>query len=155
MVCQVQIRYTSELSSEHLEALQELMFFNDNQRQFVSDIVASIEEFGEPTLKSDGGSLRIYTSRLGEVQSLFAVEENDESVRPVGVAVHARNAEDTLTLLHIGVDSEFAADGSHADEMVAMNLIRRLIEVGRQIKGIRKIVVHYGPEAGTEIPIRR
>ena len=74
----MQIRYTSELSSEHLEALQELMFFNDNQRQFVSDIVSSIEEFGEPTLKSDGGFLRIHTSRLGEVQSLFAVEENDE-----------------------------------------------------------------------------
>jgi hypothetical protein len=117
--------------------------------------VSSIEEFGEPTLKSDGGSLRIYTSHLGEVQSLFAVEENDESARPVGVAVHARNAKDTLTLLHIGVDSEFASDGTHADEMVAMNLIRRLIEVGRQIKGIRKIIVHYGPETGTEIPIRR
>ncbi len=155
MVCSVRIRYTSELSSEYLEELQELMFFNDNQRQFVSDIVASIDEFGEPTLKSEGGFLRICTSRLGEVQSLFAVEENDESARPVGVAVHVRNAEDTLTLLHIGVHSEFASDGTHADEMVAMNLIRRLVEIGRQIKGIRRIVIHYGPETGTVVPIRR
>jgi len=151
----MQIRYTSKLASEHLEELQELMFFNQNQHQVVSGIVSSIEKFGEPVVKSDGSTLRIHTSLLGEVQSLFAVEENAEQTRPIGVMVHARSAPDTLALLHIGVDEDYAADGPHADEMVTMKLIQRLIKVGSQIKDVRRIIVLYGPKDSTEIPIRR
>jgi hypothetical protein len=151
----VQIRYTSKLASEHLEELQELMFFNENQHQFLSGIVSSIEEFGEPIVRGDGGFLRIHTSRLGEVQALFAVEEGAAAARPVGVMVHVRNAGDIITLLHIGVHKDFASDGPHAEEMVTLNLFQRLIKVGKQIKDIRRIVVLYGPGASTEIPIRR
>lgn len=154
-VTPVQIRYTSKLASEHLEELQELMFFNENQHQFLSGIVSSIEEFGEPIVKGDDGFLRIHTSRLGEVQALFAVEESADATRPVGVVVHVRNAGDTITLLHIGVHKDFASDGPHAEEMVTLNLFQRLIKVGKQIKDIRKIVVLYGPGDSTEIPIRR
>jgi hypothetical protein len=151
----VQIRYTSKLASEHLEELQELMFFNENQHQFLSGIVSSIEEFGEPIVKGDDGVLRIHTSRMGEVQALFAVEESADAARPVGVMVHVRNADDTITLLHIGVHKDFASDGPRSEEMVTLNLFQRLIKVGKQIKDIRKIVVLYGPGDSTEIPIRR
>ena len=150
-----QIRYTSQLPAEHLSALQELMFFNEKQPQYRAGIVASIEQFGEPVVRSEGGFLRIHTTRLGEVQTLFALEEDEEASRPIGVAVYARSAEDAITVLHIGVDKDFASDGLHADQMVAVNLFQRLIEVGRKIKGIRKAIVLYGPTEYTEIPIRR
>jgi hypothetical protein len=151
----MQIRYTSELRSECLEELQELMFFNLKQQEYRPSIVLSVEQFGEPVVNSDGGLLRVRTSRLGEVQALFALEESTDTARPVGVIIYSRNAEDSFTLLHVAVDEDFASDGPHAEEMVTLNLFRRLIKVGRQIKGVERVVVLYGPENNTEIPIRR
>ncbi len=150
----MQISYTSRLASQHLEGLQELMFFNERQQEFRAAIVASIEQYGEPQLRSDAGFIRIHTERLGRVQALYALEEADDT-RPIGVAIYARTAEDTLTLLHIGVASDFASDGPRAGQMVVMNMLRRLVNAGRQIKGVQKLVVLYGPERNAEIPIRR
>ncbi len=151
----MRISYTSRLSSAHLEGLQELMFFNEHQQQFRSAIVASIQQYGEPKLKSDAGYIRIHTDLLGQVQALFALEEEADDARPIGVAIYARTAEDTLTLLHIGVASDFASDGPQARHRVVMNMLRRLVHAGRQIKGVRKLVVLYGPEQNAEIRIRR
>ncbi len=151
----MEISYTSRLASEHLRGLQELMFFNERQQEFRSAIIASIEQYGEPQLKSDAGFIRIHTDRLGQVQALFALEEEADDTRPIGVAIYARTAEDTLTLLHIGVASDFASDGPQAGHLVVMNLLRRLVHAGRQIKGVKKLVVLYGPDRNAEMPIRR
>ncbi len=131
------------------------MFFNENQHQFRAGIVASIEQFGEPMVKDDAGFLRVSTSQLGEVQALYALAETDDKSRPIGAMVYTRSNEDSITLLHIGVHKDFASDGPHAEEMVTLNLIRRLVELGRQVKNIQKVVVLYGPKDTTEVPIRR
>lgn len=151
----MRVSYTSRLPGKHLEELQELMFFNAQQHRFRAAIVSSIEDYGEPVVKEEGDWLRIHTSRLGEVQTLYALEGDADASRAVGVMIYARTAPDTLTLLHIGVDPQFSADGPHADELVTHRLLQRLICVGRQIKGIRRVVVLYGREDKREIPIRR
>ena len=151
----MQIRYTSRLSSEHLGALQELMFFNEDQQRFRSAIVSSIEQFGEPMIKDDGGLLRLHTSRLGEVQALFVLQEDTDVTRPIAAMAYAISAEDTITVLHIAVDADFASDGPYAERMITLELFRRLIEVAKQVKDIQKIIVIYSARGSFEIPIRR
>jgi hypothetical protein len=148
------IRYTSKISSEHLDALQQLMFFNEKQHHYRAGIMASIEEFGEPMIINEDGFLRVRTSRLGEVQALYALAEAGHEMQPVGAMLYTRSAEDTLTLLHIGVHKDFTNEGRHGEELVMMNLMRRLIELGRRVKYIRKLIVLYGAKNRTEIPIR-
>lgn len=151
----MRIVYTSKLTSEHLPALQDLMFFNRNQQRFRSGIVSSVEHFGEPIIKGDSGFLRVHTSRLGEVQALFALEEEDERARPIAAMVYAISASDTITLLHMAVDADFASDGPQADRLVIPNLFGRLIEACRQLRSIEKIVVLYGAKGEFEIAVRR
>ena len=146
--------YTSRLSAEHLPVLQELLFFNQQQSRYRDAIVACIEEYGEPQLRRVGDFLRIHTRRIGEVQSLFALEVTPTGNRLIGFAAFTRVEEDAIVLLHIGVDQEFTSEGSRAREMLTMNLIRRFLDVGRRLGGIQKAILLYGPSGYREIPIR-
>lgn len=143
------IRYTSRLTTEHLEELRKLLFFDSSAQRYRSPI----EAFGEPVIKSDNGRLRVHTTRLGEVQALFALEDGAHDGRPVGVAIYVRNAEDAMAVLQIAVDRAYANGGPNAGDFVASNLIRRLVESCRQIKGIRHLRLLYDPAQNAEIPI--
>jgi hypothetical protein len=138
------VHFTSELSADRLGQLEELLFFNENQAQYRNVVVESIERFGEPRIRNDRGLLRVHTSRLGEVQTLFAVEHRLDAHRPVAVAVFARTATDTMTLLHIAVHRDFAATGPFANEMVTMKLVGGVAKSSARIKDIRKVEMLYG-----------
>lgn len=104
-------------------------------------------------IKSDNGRLRIHTTRFGEVQALFALEDDGADGRPVAVAIYVRNAADAMAVLAIAVDRAFASDGPHAGEHVLPNLIQRVVESCRLIKGIRHLRLLYDPAQNAEIPI--
>lgn len=149
------ISYTSRLEERHLERLQNLLFFNENQGRYRDGIIQSIEMFGEPFLRTRDGLIRVHTTRLGEVQSIYAVVGTEHEVsHPIGVSVFARSAEDAFALLHISVDEEFIAGGPHAMEMVAFKLFQRTMDAARSIRGIRRMTIHYGPLAFSEFPVR-
>jgi hypothetical protein len=149
-----EIIYTSLLPAEHLPVLQDLLFFNKYQSRYRDAIIASVEEYGEPQVRKVGDYLRIHTRHLGEVQSLFALEVVESGHRLIGFAAYTRSGEDALVLLHIGVEGDFASDGPRAEEMLTMNLVRRFLDVGRTLGGIKKAVLLYGPAGYREIPTR-
>jgi len=154
------IRYTSELFEDHLEELESLLFFNESQADYREVIIESIERFGEPRIRHDRGRLRLHTTELGEVQALYAVEDSEEVEdvdRPIAAAVYARTAQATVTLLHIAVNPEFAADGPLAGQMVGLKLVSQVMASVSRIKGVEHFVMLYGPgrEAGTTLPVRR
>ena len=91
--------------------METLLFFNEQQRRYRDLIVASIETYGEPKIHRSGDFLRVHLRDSDEVQNLFALETKPEADRLVGFALYTRAEEDTLVLIHIGVDREFAHDG--------------------------------------------
>ena len=150
------VSFTSRLEGEHLEALQDLFFFNEQQGRYREGIINSIESYGEPFLRVEGGLIRVHTTKLGLVQAIFAVSVGEDGRRtPVGVAVFSRTAPDTFSLLHISVDKAFSVDGVHAKDLVALKLFQRTVDAARRIRGIRRVTVHYGPVAFSEFPLRR
>lgn len=151
------VHFTSELSANQLAQLEELLFFNENQPQYRDTIVESIERFGEPRIRSDRGLLRVHTSRLGEVQTLFAVEHGTEAPRPIAVAAYTRTSTDTMTVLHMVVHRDFAGTGPFAEEMVTVKIVQEVAKAVSRIKDIRKVELLYGmAERGTiTIRVRR
>lgn len=139
-----QISFTSRLGVEHLEELQELLFFNRQQSRVRGSIARSIEEYGMPEISSDGGLLRIGVGQVPGVQSLFALEEAAGGTRVVGAMVWARVDTGRIVLLHIGVSEDYSAAGEHADKMVVMTLLHKLRQVARTIKGVSTIEMMYG-----------
>lgn len=149
------VHFTSELSADRLGQLENLMFFNENQAQYRDALVESIERFGEPRIRNEQGLLRVHTTRLGEVQTLFAVEHRLDAHRPIAVAVYTRTANDTMTLLHIVVHRDFAATGPFAKEMVTLKLVQEVVRAASRIKDIQKVEILYGAaEKRATIPIR-
>ena len=112
----------------------------------------SIERFGEPRLVVEGGRLRLRTSVLGAVQALYAVAEEGDGRRPVAAALFTRTSPDTMTLLHIAVDADFASDGSRGSAMLTLRLLNEVTRACSRIKGIRRISLLYGSR---EIRIQR
>ena len=131
------------------------MFFNENQAQYRDALIESIERFGEPQIKNDRGLLRAHTTRLGEVQTLFAVEHRLEAQRPIAVAVYTRTATDTMTLLQIAVHPDYAAKGPFATELVTMKLVQAIAKAASTIKGVRKVEMQYGTAENVTIAIVR
>jgi hypothetical protein len=148
------VQFTSVISADRKEELEALMFFNENQAPYRNVVIASIERFGEPGITNHGGVLRVRTTLLGEVQALFAVEHRLDVPHPIAVAVYARTAPDTVTLLHIVVHRDFAATGPHEGEMVTFRLIQEVAKSVSRIKNVRKMEMLYGMGDGATTTMR-
>ena len=138
------LRFTSELEARHRAVLEELLFFNPNQSLYRDAVVEAIERFGEPRIEEHDGRLRIGTTRLGQVQTLFALELAPDGDRPIGVAVYFRTEVDTMTLIQVVVHPDFAADGPFAEELVTIRLVQEISRAAARIKAIRRVVMPYG-----------
>ena len=146
--------FSSSLPGEYREDLETLMFFNPQQHRVMPAIVESIEKYGTPTVIERDGLLRIHVEGLPGAQTLFAIEKSSRRARPVGVMVYMRTDPQTIVLLHIGVLEEYSVNGTHADTMLALDLMHRLRVIARTIKGIQQIVTMYGKGRPRIIPVR-
>jgi hypothetical protein len=136
--------YSSALPSERSEELASLVFFNRHQRRFRGQIESAIERYGIPEITVADGFLRFTVGRLGEVQTLYALDGDASRGRLAGVMLFARVSDDHVVLLHIGIAAEYASDGPLRHRMLAMRMIEQLKRIGRSIKGVRSIEMLYG-----------
>lgn len=150
------IRFTSQLPVDRRAELEELLFFNANQGVYRDAVIQSIDEFGEPRLKSHKGLLRIHTTRLGEVQALYGLM-GDPDERLVVAAIFALTAGDTITLIHIGVHPDFAVSGSNAGQMVTIKTVQEIARAASAIKNVKQVVMPYGNSESVTValPVRR
>lgn len=147
------ISFSSRLPSAYLPDLESLMFFHPQQRRVSKDIVESIEKYGVPRIVAEGDFLRVCLGESFGVQNLYAIIEDGERRELVGVLIYTRVETETVVVLHIAVKEEYSLSGSHCREMLAMRLLARLREAARQIRGVRSIVLAYGPGAVQKIPV--
>ena len=139
------VHLTSRIGSQHRAALENLLFFNSRQHRVLDGIKYSIERYGAPELVEREGSLRVEVPTLPEVQSLFAVREQDG--KPVGVAVFAREAPDRFVVLHVVVMSE--QDGAGTAPATRSKKCR---EAGAR-RGKGRAALRQGPIAPDRAPV--
>ena len=137
------ITVKSRLSVTMRGQLEALLFFNAGQHRIRQEIEATIERYGLPELIDDRGSLHVQVAGIPEVQTLFAIHEEDGRARPVGVVVYVRDTFERITVLHVGVASDYAFGGPHAGERVLHRLMQQIRKVARRTSGIRHVEVAY------------
>jgi hypothetical protein len=135
--------YSSVLPPSRYQELADLMFFNVLQHCVRDDIVNAIELYGMPTIVTTQHSLRFSVEKLGEVQSLYALESG-EGGKLVGVLVYARVSDDRIVLLHMSVAPAYATRGREASRRLTLKMIARLRRACRTLKGVRRLEILYG-----------
>jgi hypothetical protein len=139
--------YSSVLPPSRYQELADLMFFNLGQHRVRDDIVNAIELYGMPEIVTTEHSLRFSVERLGEVQTLYALDSDGENGRLVGAVLYARVSADKIVLLHMGVAPDYATGGREAGRLLALKMIERLKRACRSLKGIRQLEILYGRRA--------
>lgn len=138
-----QILVKSRLPATMRGQLEALLFFNARQHRMREKIAASIERYGVPELVDDRGWLRVQVAGRPEVQTLYAVHEEDDRARPVGVIVYLRDSFEHITVLHVGVADDYAVGGRYATERVLQRLMQHIRQVARRTCGVRHVALAY------------
>lgn len=144
---------SSQLGINHLDELQQLLYFNQQQSSMLDGIVRSIDQYGRPTVYSEDELLRIEVGELSGVQALYALDRSNPASRLVGVMVYARPSLERLVLLHIGVSEDYSAFGENADAKLVVKLVLRLRKIARSIKGVTSVEIPYNPRGARIVPI--
>ena len=143
--------FTSILKPNYSKELEQLMFFNPGQQTALSAIVDSIEMYGEPIVYNDGERLRLKVKKLGEVQTLFALDGNILA----GVLLYSRVSLERLVVIHIAVDEDYSSQGKFAKKILVMRMSQQLRESARRIKGIETIRMMYGVNRTRDYLVKR
>lgn len=137
------ITVTSRLPAHVRTDLEALLFFNARQHRMRHEIEQTIERFGVPEIVEQNGWMRVQVAGLPEVQSLFAVHQENGHQRPVGAVIYVRDAFERFTVVHIGVAEDYAQGGTRASERVLLRLLQEIRRVARRTSGIRHVELAY------------
>ena len=137
------IAVKSRLPATMRGQLEALLFFNAGQHRIRQEIEATIERYGLPELIEEDGWLHVKVAGVPEVQTLFAVHEEDRGARPVGVVVYVRDTFERITVVHVGVADDYAFGGPYSGERVLQRLMQQIRQVARRTSGIRHVEVAY------------
>ena len=136
------VSFTSRIACSQRQALERLLFFNGCQDRVAQKIADAIDKFGSPEIVDDGGCLRVRVAGLTDVQSLFAIEQ--DTGRPIGVAIYSRPDLEHITVLHIGLSEEYCAGGQREGSNLLLRLMKEIRRSTRRVKGVRRVQVLYG-----------
>lgn len=142
--------FTSELAAVQRATLESLLYFNPNQQRVREVIEHVIERYVQPRITVEHGLLRESVEGLPDVQSIFAL---DEMQRLVGAAVLTRIETESIVLLHLALDADYADDGVHASAMLAIRLMAQARAVAPRIRGVRFVSVLYHDQTTRRIPV--
>ncbi len=136
--------FTSRVARSQRQALERLLFFNQCQARVLAQIVDAIDKFGPPEIVEEEGHLRVRVGGLAGAQCLFAVE--DDTGRPIAVALYVRADLEHVTVLHIGVSEEYCAGGRLEDYNLLLRLMKEIRRSSRRLKGVRRVRMLYGAQ---------
>lgn len=147
------IQFSSTLGRQYKNDLEQLLFFNPQQYDVQAGIVESIARYGQPRIVIEEERLRVCVAGLPEVQTLFALTEPAREL--IGAMVYVRSDRETLVLLHVGIKEDFTLAGERAEAMVLVQLLAKLREIARRLKGVEAIMLMYGRNRDQRLPIHR
>jgi hypothetical protein len=142
---------TSRLGAEHRTALEQLLFFNPLQGSLEHRIVETIERYGAPDVQVREGTLRVSLGGRKDVQTIYALASGDG--RPIGVAIFVRESEERFVVVHLGVATDYAAGGAHAEAHLLFHLVQAIRGAARRTRGVRWVDLFYGAGRVRQIPV--
>jgi len=148
------LRFSSTLPVSYRDELERIVFFNPEQGRVTSSLLDSVRRYGVPSIVEDGTFLRFRLPGFGTIQSLYALDENDQPVQLAGVVMFVREAPDTMLLLHVAVHEDYAAGGTRADAWVTPQLLAAVRSACRRTRGITTLRLLYPHETKVHLKPR-
>ncbi len=137
------ISFSSHIRKEYRDAVESLLFFNEQQDRFSDSIMRSIDTYCTPEIVTEGELLRIRINGAYDAQTICAFDEESFENSLIGIIIYTRSSAENIVVLHIAVDQQYAIDGIYADEMLTLRLIMKVKEAGRLLKGVTSIRIAY------------
>lgn len=135
--------FSSKLDSKYRHDLERILFFNQNQKDYISKISGTLEKFGFPKLIENDGIVKIEIEDLPGTQNIFARDDDKEDANLLGVLIFYRLSVKDVVVLHLAVTEEVSSKGSFYDQYIVMRMINRLKAEVRKIRGIENIKIAY------------
>jgi hypothetical protein len=121
-------------------SLQDLFYFNPRQRCYYQEIIASVEQFGDPEIFHATEGITLVLPKLPEAHCLFACDGVSGAL--CGVAIYVRHGLEEMEILHLAISREWQADGNVAGTTALV--VGKIVEIARAIKGIERVLMPYG-----------
>jgi hypothetical protein len=144
--------FTSRLEELHRSDLESLLYFNPEQGRVIGAIERTLADWGIPEIGTEGEWLKITLGSGPQIQALYAIDVTAETASLAGVVIFTRSSEETLDLLHMAVNDGYAASGPHGEERLAVQMLCRVRELARRLRGVRQVILHY--RGGLAIPVQ-
>jgi hypothetical protein len=146
------IRLTSLLPVGFRDELERIVFFNPEQRRLAAPIIDSVKRYGVPFILEEGGHLRFRVQAFGEMQTLYALDEQERPERLVGVAMFVREAPTSVILLHLAVHEHYTLQGRWAEAGVAARLVSAVRQAAERTHGVETLRILY--RHALRLPVR-
>lgn len=144
--------FQSILPVRYLQDLEQLVFFNERQRELRGRIVELLEQYGPLEIVQREDHVGVGLIRRPDAQNLFAMSEDTEDAELLGFALYLRDSPDVITVVHVAVfDGIVTEEGS--DPLLALRLLYSIRELARRIRGVKWVSVLYGQGAQARLPV--
>lgn len=135
--------FRSEISSEYLDDLRSLLFFNSEQQKVADGIIASIERYGMPKVEEVGGKLKVSVEKVPEIQAIYAYDKGGIRDELVGVMLFFRESIDCISLIHIAVKDNYSITSSEGESLLTLEMLYRLKDIARHLKKVEYLSIYY------------
>lgn len=137
------IRITSLLPRSYRDELERIVFFNPEQGLITGTLVDLVRRYGVPAIVEDGDHLRFRASAFGMLQTLYAMDSDEEPERLVGLAMFTRAKRGGMLVLHLAVHEDYSSRGKWGGEAVVAQLFAAIRNLSLQTRGVQSLRILY------------
>jgi hypothetical protein len=147
------IEFSSVLSSQYRDQLEDLLYFNRLQARAAPAIAHLVEKYGQPWMQCVDGHMRVGVGEIPGVQTLFALAGSEGARRLVGAVIYMREGEN-LVIIHLAVARAFSYRGSERDALVVLRLVQAVRDVAQRLNGVHATILYYPAGVPQRLPVR-
>jgi uncharacterized protein (DUF4415 family) len=130
------------ISIQASEELQDVFFFNSNQKRYTKKIVKTIDKYGKPKLVVENNqiTIRLDSESLNQ-QTLFVLDKRNNNLL-IGVLLYVKE-NDTIDIIHLALNEAHQKYLNKYGYSVFNLIINQFAKMLRNIKDIKFVKFQY------------
>jgi hypothetical protein len=130
------------ISIQASEELQDVFFFNSNQKRYTKKIVKTIDKYGKPKLVVENNkiTIRLDSESLNQ-QTLFVLDKSNNNLL-IGVLLYVKE-NDTINIIHLALNEAHQKYLNKYGYSVFNLIINQFAKMLRNIKDIKFVKFQY------------
>ena len=117
--------FSEKLHKKYKPDLEELFFFNTNQKKYFSQIEKNVEIYGIITIQEKDDHISLLFNSALTFNTIYILDSDNIDAGLIGVVVYLIK-EDCGNIIHIAVDPICTKHGDLSKEMVTLRIIEKV-----------------------------